>query len=332
MPTVATAVQRYIHEVLGVAVQEPRAWTRESELPYFLRDAFQFAEFDLMGHTVLLAIDRKNDKPLLGEIRVQLDKIRALAGQPVIYVTGALASYERRRLIEQKIPFVFPGNQLYLPDLGIDLREYFRQRSPTGDAALSPSAQAMLITALLRRPWHTEWQPSMVASELGYTPMTLSRVIKELAAAGIGTPHTVGRSRWLRMERPPQQTWELAKPLLRSPVKRSVWVNHREPSTVGQSQLLAGLSALANHSMLAAPQWPTYALSPAQWKVATQAGVEVLPEPVTGACEWQLWSYSPALLPGSPTVDPLSLTLSLQDNPDERIQLALDELKEQLPW
>jgi hypothetical protein len=31
-----------------------------------------------------------------------------------------LASYERKRLIEQNVPFIVPGNQLYLPDLGID--------------------------------------------------------------------------------------------------------------------------------------------------------------------------------------------------------------------
>ena len=84
--------------------------------------------------------------------------------------------------------------------------------------------------------------------------------------------------------------------------------------------------------MLAAPQWPIYALSPDQWKAASQAGIAELPEPTPGACEWQLWAYSPTLLPGTNSVDPLSLILSLQDNPDERIQLALDELKEQLPW
>jgi hypothetical protein len=31
-------------------------------------------------------------------------------------------------------------------------------------------------------------------------------------------------------------------------------------------------------------------------------------------------------------VDPLSLTLSLQDNADDRIQIALDELQRKIPW
>jgi DNA-binding MarR family transcriptional regulator len=242
-----------------------------------------------------------------------------------------LASYERKRLIEQKVPFIVPGNQLYLPDLGIDLREYFRHRSITAAAALSPSAQAMLITALMRRPWQAEWQPSVVAAALGYTPMTLSRAVKELTASGIATPYMLGRTRCLRMERTARETWEQARPLLRTPVKRSVWV-HDDKAIAGQPRLLAGLSALAHHSMLAEPKWPIYAISPAQWRAATQAGIEELPEAAAGACEWQLWSYASALLVGTGVVDPLSLTLSLQDNPDERIQLALDEIKGQMPW
>ena len=84
--------------------------------------------------------------------------------------------------------------------------------------------------------------------------------------------------------------------------------------------------------MLAEPRWPTYAISPAQWKTATETGTVALPEQLPGACEWELWLYDPALVPDRESVDPLSLALSLQDNTDERVQLALDELKEHFPW
>lgn len=331
MLVLATAVRRYLYEVLGVSTPDVRPWARVNELPYFLRDAFQFSELELLGHTLVLAMGRAEQKQSLGEVRTWLDQVGALAGQPVVYVTDALASYERRRLIEQKVPFIVPGNQLYLPDLGLDLREYFRQRSPAADAALSPSAQAMLIKALLNQPWQAEWQPSKVAVALGYTPMTLSRVVRELTAAGLVSAFTVGRARWLRMEQSPQQTWERAKPLLRSPVRRTVWVAGDEV-TAHRPSRIAGLSALARYSMLTEPKWPVYAMTAADWKTATDAGVRELPELIAGAQEWQLWSYSPALVSDATTVDPLSLTLSLQDNADDRIQLALDELKGQLPW
>ena len=189
----------------------------------------------------------------------------------------------------------------------------------------------MLITALLRQPWQPDWQPSRIATQLGYTPMTQSRAVKELTAAGLATAHTVGRSCWLRMELPPDQVWERAKPALRTPVRRTFWVA-ANGFVAHRPSRLAGLSALSRYTMLAEPKWPVFALTAADWKAATDAGVRELPEPEAGAQEWQLWSYSPALQPDANMVDPLSLTLSLQENADDRIQLALDQLKGQLPW
>ena len=324
------AVHAYLHETLGIA-PKVRAWAGAGKLPYFLQEAFAIRELKLLDRQILLAIDQRADRPTLANVRAQIDKLRQLAGMPVVYVTRTLASYERKRLIEQKVPFLVPGNQLYLPDLGIDLREYFRKPTAAAQTTLSPATQAMLIAVLLRRPWRAEWQPAEVVGELGYTPMTLSRAVKELTAAGIATLRTEGRARWLHAERTAAQIWEHARPLLRSPVKRRVWVLLPAKSKPRPLRL-AGLSALARFSMLTEPQWPTYAVGQAEWKAATQVGFETLPEPIPGACEWEIWHYSPALVRDGDTVDPLSLTLSLQGNQDERVQLALDELKGHFPW
>ncbi len=248
-------------------------------------------------------------------------------------MTDALASYERRRLVTQHVPFLVPGNQLYLPDLGIDLREYFRQlRRTEPDRALSPATQALLIAHWLQRPWRVEWPPAEDLAALGYTPMTLTRCVRELTTAGVATSSARGRQRYLNFDRDPRALWERVKPLLRSPVKRTVWVAHAEAARVAPDLRLAGLSALAQLTALADPRWPVHALSPAQWKAATGSGVRLLPAPAEGCDEWQLWRYSPALLPEARTVDPLSLTLSLQHDSDERVQLALAELRAQFPW
>ena len=274
------AVHAYLHEILGIA-PKVRAWAGTGKLPYFLQEAFEVRELKLLDRHILLAIEQRADRPRLANVRGQMDKLRQLAGMPVVYVTRTLASYERKRLIEQKVPFLVPGNQLYLPDLGIDLREYFRKPTVAAQTALSPATQAMLIAVLLRRPWRTEWQPAEVVGELGYTPMTLSRAVKELTAAGIATLHTEGRVRWLHTERTAAETWEHARPMLRSPVKRRAWVLPPQ-KTRPRPLRLAGLSALARFSMLTEPQWPTYAVAQAEWKAATQAGFETLPEPLPG--------------------------------------------------
>ena len=324
------SVQAYLHETLGAA-PNVQAWPGAAKLPHFLQDAFAVLELTLLDRQILLAIDRQPNKPSLASIRRQMDALRHHAGVTVVYVTGALASYERKRLIGNKVAFIVPGNQLYLPELGVDLREYFRQSSTQPDAALSPATQAMLISVLLQQPSRVRWQPAEVVKILGYSAMTLSRAVNELATAGIATMQTEGRARWLTMERTAAETWEHAKPLLRSPTRRRFWAKPA-PSWKPPKVRLAGLSALARYSMLADPEWLIYAISPAQWHTERQAGIEILPEHLPGACEWELWHYSPALVPNSDTVDPLSLTLCLQGNSDERIQLALDELKERFPW
>jgi hypothetical protein len=329
-PTIEADVRAYLHHTLGIETQV-RPWEGAAKLPYFLHDRYELRELRLLDHPVLLAIYRRKAAPVLADVRNHLDKLKALSARPVVFVTDALASYERKRLIEQKVPFIVPGNQLYLPELGIDLREFFRQRKESPDAVLSPATQALLITALLRKPWNADWQPTEPLAQLGYTAMTLSRAVKELTAASIATIGHEGRTRWLHFNRPPAEIWEQTKPLLRSPVNRAAWARPTA-SLRTQRTPLAGLSALASHSMLAEPPLATYAVSSIQWRTAVRAGLEVLPEALPGACQWQVWSYTPALLPEGKTVDPLSLTLSLQDEVDERVQLALDELKGHFPW
>ena len=329
------AIQTYLHETLGLT-SKVQAWPGAAKLPYFLQTAFDLRQIKLLEQTVLLAIDRHPHQSGLAGVSAQLDKLAQLANSTVVYVTSSLASYERRRLIEQKVPFIVPGNQLYLPPLGLDLREHFRQRAIAPATALSPAAQAMLIAVFMRQPWRAEWLPAEVVQQLGYTAMTLSRAVKEITAANIATLRIDGKTRWLQMAGSAAEAWERARPLLRSPVKRRLWIKPAAKSKL-PSLPLAGLSALAKYSMLAEPPNPVYAVSPQQWKALAKADVETLPEPLPGACEWELWHYAPAAAKGGKTsgplaVEPLSLALSLQGDVDERVQLALDELKERFPW
>lgn len=323
-------LREYLRETLGLPASFT-AWPGVGKLPYHLHGAFDLRELTLTNHRLLLAINNGARPRGLAGLRAQMDTLRRLTELPVVYVTEALASWERKRLIEQKLPFLVPGNQLYLPDLGIDLREHFRTPRPAPDNMLSPATQAMLISALLRTPWASAWQPAETARELGYTPMTLSRAVKELTTAGIASLRTHGRARWLETERTAAGTWEHAKPLLRTPVKRrffALWDSRKSKPAAR----LAGLSALARDTMIAEPEWPTYALSPTQWKAAKADAIEMLPERLPGAAEWEVWHYDPAFVTGTDTVDPLSLSLSLQDSRDDRVQLALDELEERFPW
>lgn len=325
-----TAVRGYLHDTLGI---DPAIslWPDVGRLPYYLQDAFELYELKIRDLSVLLAVNRRAKTPRLDTVRGQMEQLKSLADRPAVYVTDALASFERKRLIGHKVPFIVPGNQLYLPDLGIDLREYFRQKTQVPEHALSPATQAMLISALSRKSTQPTWHPAETAAELGYTPMTLSRAVRELTAAGIATLERKGKARWLHMNRPPAETWDLAKPLLRSPVNRRVWTL-RSPILLQPEQRLplAGLSALAHYSRLAEPALSIYAMDFKQWRILAQRDLPMIPEPTAGSFQLEVWNYAPSL--GGGIVDPLSLSLSLQNETDERVQSALEELQEHFPW
>ena len=325
-------VQSYLFDTLGIR-PPVGPWIGTAKLPYYLQDEFELHELKAKDRVILLALNRKRKAPKLSALRERLDQLRTLTDRPIVYVTAALASYERKRLIEHKIPFIVPGNQLYLPDLGIDLREYFRQVGRALEKSLSPATQAMVIQALLSKSTQSAWHPAAVATELGYTAMTVSRVVNELTDAGIATLDRRGRARWLLMERSPAETWELIRPKLRSPVKRQFWI--QVEGALDELHLpLAGLSALAHYTKLAEPPQPVYAASSEQFKAPLFKKRMETSDPVSGSCQLQAWSYAPIFPTRHKvrTVDPLSLSLSLQDTVDDRVELALEELKEHFPW
>lgn len=324
----SSAIQRYLHEVLGVKARL-QPWKGAAELPFYLQDLYGFAEVTLFDHQCLLVIAQGPSDAEV-DIRRHLEAVSRYAGRGalVIYVAQGLASYERRSLIARGVPFIVPGNQMFLPPLGLDLREYFRKRVEPANKPFSPATQLFLFTALLRE-WEKEVHPEALNDQAPYTPMTLSRAIRELHGAGLADTFLVGRERWLRFDKDPREVWQEAQRWLRSPVLRTVWAL---PLGDAGGEPLAGLSALAVQSALADPPYPVWAISSGQWKEARGTRLHPLQGPEPGAARWQVWRYDPLPLARGGVVDPLSLIVSCRNDPDERVQQAVEKLEEALPW
>jgi hypothetical protein len=163
--------------------------------------------------------------------------------------------------------------------------------------------------------------------------MTAIRALNELQAAGLGelcTIGTIGRERYVSLGGEPRAVWTSAEPYLRRPVIKRASIE--APRTIPAGKR-GGLTALAELTMLAPPERPTHALGGAEW-IAFHAVNKVIqvPSDDPGAVDVQMWSYPPKQLSDGDLVDPLSLYLSLKDTKDERVEAALEELLEKLPW
>ena len=156
-----------------------------------------------------------------------------------------------------------PGNQMYLPMLGIDLREHFKQIRSVAPGKFSPSTQAVVLHALLHGPINN-YTPSRLAKELGYTVMTLTRAFDELASLWLAEVVTEGRERVLRFSDGKKVLWEKITGVHAQPGKEDVHLYvllNRSWAGVP-----AGLTALAHFTLLAPPSVPVYAVGLDDWK------------------------------------------------------------------
>lgn len=320
-------LERYIHETLGVSVKT-RAWSGADRLPHFLRERYRFAQAELLGLHALLVIDTNPEEQPPAIVRKHMDMLQTKQHVDLIYVRMQVTAYNRKRLVEQKVPFIVPGNQMYLPMLAIDLRENFRrirQEIPT----FSPSTQVVVLYALLHDAQKV-LIPTEMAPLLGYSAMTMTRAFDELETASLAEVAIRGRERCLRFNGGRREIWEKAQPFLRSPVNKQTFIRRIEGAA---DAIRAGLTALAHYSMLAAPAYTTYALSREDWKeLRKRHRIMELPDQDPDASEIQVWWYPPALFAEQGIVDRLSLYLSLKADHDERTESALEEMMEKFRW
>ena len=109
-----------------------------------------------------------------------------------------------------------------------------------------------------------------------------------------------------------------------NPIKRTVYI---PKEFVGTALLESGYSALAECSMLNAPNVKYYATERiSQWKDVMTNRLQ--DSQVQVAVE--MWRYNPRKLSTRNTVDELSLALALREDADERVEEAVEEMLNEL--
>jgi len=248
----AGMLSRYLRETLHDSNIQVRPFHCSGRFPIFLERTYEFHEARIAGRRCIffqddrLAATPANLVKHVGIVR------HAMSDAVVVLAASSLSAHNRARLIAQDVPFAVPGNQLYIPELAMDLREHFRTRKPISCDGLSPVAQAVLFHYLLRRD-ESATTPSVIAKGLRYSAMSIGRALDELAAAKLARTERRGRERKLHFDHDCGALIERARPLLRNPVHA---VRHVRPVGRLSNLKLAGESALAELTDLAHPEHP----------------------------------------------------------------------------
>lgn len=319
----------YLREILGVeAVFTP--FPGLDRLPLHIAESYEIAHCALMGRE-FIALHGYDAGPTLAAMAKHADWLHQKTGLRCLFLLETVSAYERRRLIEARIPFLAPGQQLYLPDLGLDLLELFRAPQRHRES-LSPAAQVVVLACLLRRlDPQSEFTGAGLAEKFGYSKMTMTRALDELRQLELVKcegERRFARHRFLITGR---ELWEKSRPVLRSPVKKRVYVDE----WFAGCDFKAGESALSELTLLSSGKRAVWAITSEEWKqIQKEPSLHIIPEVSKSLAhvEFEIWRYDSRLLAEKPLVDRLSLALSLAHVNDDRVQIAIDELLGGVPW
>lgn len=328
LETLAEAADGYVRQVFGLRLEltpiEP------ANVPHFVLDRYKLWQGRLGGRSLVLMALREPRQGVTADYLKHRDLVRRLLGVDLVLLLLAhVPSATRRQMVERQIGFIAPGAQLYVPEALLDLRE----RAPTvmiasGDQ-ISPTTQLLLL-AILQGVALEDEHLTDIAKRFDVSIMSMSRALDELEGLQLAKARHVGRQRRLHMLFGSRELWAAVQARLQSPVRKVRVVSGVIEDPVAP---LAGESALARYTMLAAPRVETRAILSVHWKDLNE---RLVLSPAAAfddeRTEIQTWAYNPLVLARDGVIDRLSLYLSVRASPDERVAQAAEELMETFEW
>ena len=304
----------YIEKTLGLkACYQP--WNHTAELPYYLLDRYDFQQVTLDSVKTLF-IYPKTELDQLASIKKQVAKIQKFEPLPVVIILNNISRSRLQYMISAHIPFIVPQKQIYLPFMGIVLQNRFGAESVRAEE-LQPSAQVLFFYYLYQKK--KQIYMSDASKKLGFSAMTVTRAVRQLEQTAFFTTEKEGVQKKLIGRFTARELYDKMQPYLTSPVRKTIYV---DKSVSLSSMRIAGMSALSQMSMINPPNILCYAVS---GKKGELTGTDILMD-ASAQVKIELWKYDPGILSLNDAVDPLSLAVSLKEEPNERIEEAVDIL------
>lgn len=288
-------------------------------LPMSIAGNFTLYAGKILEQEVLIACIQDGNQFPPAQMQKQLDIIRRITSRIVILVPMEIASYNISRLIAQKVNFIIPCKQMFIPTLLLELK---RDKNVGGDlpTVIPPIAQCLLLYHLEVDSINGKDTESL-AKNLGVSYATINRALRWLSAEGI-IGMGGGKTKTVEITLENKALWEKALPLLVSPVGQTVYTD-----ALLDRQTESGMNALSSYTMINGDDKHCYAMTK-----ETLKSLDITYNRTFGEHEIQIWRYDPRLLSQTGTADKLSLYLSLKENDDERVQIELERLINEIQW
>lgn len=314
-------------EFLEKSLQQNVIMTENKEvykkLPLAYRGRYNIFTVEMNG-VLWMAIHPKEN---VGLVMLRRDRagVEKMTGLNCAIFLDRTTFYIKEKLMEEGIPFVIDGKQVFLPFIGYLLsKENERELPPVH--LISFLTQKMLLIAIYER-WN-EVRVSGAAKRLEVSTKSASRCFDELEYLNVNVLGMKGKSRVINIPDDREQLWQQIESVLRNPVIRRFIL--RKDMKLEKK---AGLSALCEYSLLSDNVYPTYAVTKKELKASGVKEEKQASELEEIGCVVLEVGYFTDFL-GKGLQDPLSVVLSLteEEQEEERVDISINEMLEEYVW
>jgi len=306
-----------------------------AKLPVYVNQIYRIYTTSLLDQKIILVQLVNSNNLSVAQTEKQLKNLKKLFNKKVVLILDQVVSYNRSRLIKKRINFIVPGKQLFLPEMLIDLKEGgLKNIAAVEKQYLIPSAQVIILYHILglSTDWDIEKNPFKdIAAKLNYSAMAISKAVDNLQKLDLIT--TVGeKEKYIRFRYDKVEMWDTieGKGIWNNPVFKRIYIDEI-PS--GVRTWYCNTSALPEYSDMNRSRQNYLAIGRTLYNKLNKEDLFINANPTEGSYCLEIWKYDPGILTECAMadellVDPLSLYLTLKSSQDERIEMALEQIKE----
>lgn len=267
----------------------------------------------------------KEPELTIAAMKKQQKKYEEALRCPIAYKVVVNSVSMRNAMVKKGVPFIdLPGN-VFLPFMGIVLQDVYRKQIIKTDKMM-PATQ-MVFLELLYMEDEKSALKSEVARKLNLTKTSVTRATAQLEKMGLIQQVKSGIEISIRRNYPRKEYYENAKEYLINPVQKVITILKQKAIF---ELFNAGETALSQVSDLNPPRIEERAIYKGEQVVHQLEVVDARFEDFGECLRVQLWKYNPSYFAREGRVDPVSLVCTFKENEDERIEMSMEEVLEEL--
>lgn len=294
------------------------------KMPYYIRDNYKLQRLSWKSNECVL-LSPSSSSWRLPTLKKHLKNLQEICQEPCALSLENLTSMQRKNLLENSVPFISASQQVYLPFWGCAFMEKFKSDTPIPDK-MAPGTQLVFLYLYYLKETE-DINLTKISKELQLSKATCTRAINDLTTSGLLVQKIEGTNKWITPAFEKPEFLKKGYARLRSPVERLVYVRDLPDNLLC---IQSGVKALSAITMVGAKE------QDAGLAVSKKTCPSISSDNLISKQEFEdfggtvleVWSYDPLLLSKNGRVDDISLLLSLDSEPDERIQMGLDEIRE----